>query len=123
MEKKYQIVPSIVEKYIMDLYNFIPSTITSGLITQEGFDSFKNLKNVWTTDFYLDKKLYTYEGLLKYPESNIFVYYYKSKDENTYNIIMLYEETSKDSVIFTLHSLTKYKVQNYENINNGGIQE
>jgi hypothetical protein len=123
MEKKYQIVPLSVESYISLNYGFIPSSLTFPLITKEGFDTLINLERVWSTDFYLDKNLYTYEGLMKYKDTEIFIYYQKSETESTYKLVFLFKEDSKDSVVFIINSLTKFNVKNYENINNGRVQE
>jgi hypothetical protein len=123
MEKKYQIVPLSVESYISLNYGFVPSSLTFPLITKEGFDTLINLERVWSTDFYLDKNLYTYEGLIKYKDTEIFIYYQKSETESTYKLVFLFKEDTKDSVVFIINSLTKFNVKNYENINNGRVQE
>lgn len=123
MEKKYQLVPTSVENYITSKYSFVPSTITFPLITKEGFETLSSLERVWTTDYYYDKNLYTYEGLIKYKDSDMFIYYKKNDSESTYQLVFLFREDSKDSVIFIVNSLTKFNVKNYENLNNTRVQE
>ena len=123
MEKKYQLVPTSVENYIISNYSFVPSSITFPLITKEGFETLSSLQRVWTTDFYYDKNLYSYEGLIKYKDSDMFIYYKKSDSESTYQLVFLFREDSKDSVIFIVNSLTKFNVKNYENLNNTRVQE
>lgn len=123
MEKKYQLVPTSVENYITSNYSFVPSSITFPLITKEGFDTLSSLERVWTTDYYYDKNLYSYEGLIKYKDSDMFIYYKKNDSESTYQLVFLFRENSKDSVIFIVNSLTKFNVKNYENINNTRVQE
>lgn len=123
MEKQYQLVPTSVENYIISNYSFAPSSITFPLITKEGFETLSSLQRVWTTDFYYDKNLYSYEGLIKYKDSDMFIYYKKSDSESTYQLVFLFREDSKDSVIFIVNSLTKFNVKNYENLNNTRVQE
>jgi hypothetical protein len=123
MEKQYQLVPTSVENYIISNYSFVPSSITFPLITKEGFETLSSLQRVWTTDFYYDKNLYSYEGLIKYKDSDMFIYYKKSDSESTYQLVFLFREDSKDSVIFIVNSLTKFNVKNYENLNNTRVQE
>jgi hypothetical protein len=123
MEKKYQIVPISVENYISSNYGFIPSTLSLPLITKDGFNTLIGLEKIWSTDFYYDKNLYSYEGLIKYKDTEIFIYYQKSETESTYKLVFLFKEDSKDSVVFIVNSLTKFNVKNYENINNGRVQE
>jgi hypothetical protein len=123
MEKKYQLVPTSVENYIMSKYSFVPSSITFPLITNEGFETLSNMEKVWTTDYFYDKKLYSYEGLIKYKDSDMFIYYQKSESESTYKLVFLFRENSKDSVVFIVNSLTKFNVKNYENLNNTRVQE
>ena len=122
MEKKYQIVPYSVENYITTTYNFLPSIITFPLVTKDGFESLSTLEKIWTTDYYYDKTIYSYEGLIKYKDSDVFIYYQKSDTESTYKLVFLFKEDSKDSVIFIVNSLTKFNVKNYENINNTRVQ-
>lgn len=123
MEKQYQLVPTSVENYIISNYSFVPSSITFPLITKEGFETLSSLQRVWTTDFYYDKNLYSYEGLIKYKDSDMFIYYKKNDSESTYQLVFLFREDSKDSVIFIVNSLTKFNVKNYENLNNTRVQE
>jgi hypothetical protein len=118
MEKKYQIVPNDVEKLILDYYRFFPSLMGLPIITFEGFSTLNHLKKIWTIDFFDNKKISNLEGLLKYNDTNVFVYYQKIENEDYYKIIFLFEESSKDSVIFIINSLTKYNVKDYENFNN-----
>jgi hypothetical protein len=123
MEKKYQLVPISVENFIISNYGYIPSTLIIPLVTKEGFETFSNLEKIWSTDFYYDKNLYSYEGVIKYKDTNMFVYYRKSESESTYQLVFLFKEEMKDSVVFIVNSLTKFNVKNYENINNGRVQE
>jgi hypothetical protein len=123
MEKKYQMVPISVENYISSNYGFIPSTLSFPLITKDGFNTLIGLEKIWSTDFYYDKNLYSYEGLIKYKDTDIFIYYQKSESESTYRLVFLFKEEMKDSVVFIVNSLTKFNVKNYENINNGRVQE
>lgn len=123
MEKKYQLIPISVENYIISKYSFVPSSITFPLITNEGFETLSNMEKVWTTDYFYDKKLYSYEGLIKYKDSDMFIYYQKSESESTYKLVFLFRENSKDSVVFIVNSLTKFNVKNYENFNNTRVQE
>jgi hypothetical protein len=123
MEKKYQLIPTSVENYIISNYSFVPSNITFPLITNEGFETLSNMERIWTTDYFYDKKLYSYEGLIKYKDSDMFIYYQKSESESTYKLVFLFRENSKDSVVFIVNSLTKFNVKNYENLNNTRVQE
>lgn len=107
----------------MSKYSFVPSSITFPLITNEGFETLSNMEKVWTTDYFYDKKLYSYEGLIKYKDSDMFIYYQKSESESTYKLVFLFRENSKDSVVFIVNSLTKFNVKNYENLNNTRVQE
>lgn len=116
-------VPISVENYIISNYNFFPSTLSLPLITKDGFNTLTSLEKLWSTDFYYDKNLYSYEGLIKYKDTDIFIYYQKSESESTYRLVFLFKEEMKDSVVFIVNSLTKFNVKNYENINNGRVQE
>ena len=121
MEKKYQLIPLEVENYIRLNYSFMPSVITFPLITMDGFETLESLKKIWTIDYFTNKKIYTFEGLLKYNDTDIFIYYRKSENENTYQLVFIFNESSKDSVIFIINSLTKFNVKDHENFNNRGI--
>jgi hypothetical protein len=74
MEKKYQLVPISVENFIISNYGYIPSTLIIPLVTKEGFETLSSLEKIWSTDFYYDKNLYSYEGLIKYKDTDMFVY-------------------------------------------------
>jgi hypothetical protein len=116
--KKYQIVPTVVETYFRDSFNSEPSLITLPLITSEGFETITaKMEEVWSTNFFFDKKLFKFEGLCRNPSSTSLLYYRKSEDENTYKIVFVYEKQNEDTIVFMANSLRKYEIISNENFN------
>lgn len=118
-EKKYQIVPSVVEDYFVESFNNQPCYMTLPLITKDGFDMIsKNMVDVWVTNYFFDKKVFKFEGLMKSPQSPTLLYFAKSEDETTYKIVFLYDKSQEDAIIFMMNSLIKYQILNNESFNN-----
>ena len=61
-----------------------------------------------------DGKFYKLEGLIKYSDTNIYIYYKrKNSDENVFRFVFLINSNQKDTCLFMIHKLKQYKVQDF----------
>ena len=62
---------------------------------------------LWSNKFYDRYTIVYKQGLIKFKNDNIFIYFVKRKDENTYKFYILCEENKTDSVVFFLNKFNK----------------
>ncbi len=74
----------------------------------------KNSDESWFNHYSDDGKFFKLEGLLKYSDSGIHIYYKrKSSDENVFRFVFLINSNQKDTCVFMIHKLKQYKIQDF----------
>jgi len=68
----------------------------------------KNLL-LWSIKYYDGRSLQYKEGLVKFNNSDSYLYFIKRVDEGTYKFFFVLPEKSNDSVLFYLNSLKQFK--------------
>lgn len=66
-------------------------------------------KILWSVKYYNGINTINKEGLIKFKDSVVYLYFIRRVDEDVYKFFILLPETSTDSVMFYLNSLKKYK--------------
>ena len=87
-----------------------PSVIETDFYIKEALDIIlsKN-KIVWSVKYFNGSSIDIKEGLVKFDNSNTYLYFIKRVDETTYKFYAIIPEDSSDSMIYYLNSLKKYK--------------
>jgi len=87
-----------------------PSVIETDFYIKEALDIIlsKN-KIVWSVKYFSGSSIDIKEGLVKFDNSNTYLYFIKRVDETTYKFYEIIPEESSDSMIYYLNSLKKYK--------------
>jgi len=68
----------------------------------------KNLL-LWSIKYYDGRSIQYKEGLVKFNNSDSYLYFIKRVDEGTYKFFFVLPEKSNDSVLFYLNSLKQFK--------------
>jgi len=87
-----------------------PSVIETDFYTKDALNKImgKNLL-LWSIKNYDGISLHYKEGLIKFNNSNSYLYFIKRVDEGTYKLFFILPEESNDSVLFYLNSLKEFK--------------
>jgi len=87
-----------------------PSVIETDFYVKDALNKImeKNLL-LWSIKYYNGRSLQYKEGLVKFNNSNSYLYFIKRVDEETYKFFFVLPEESNDSVLFYLNSLKQFK--------------
>jgi len=112
-EKKPKVIEYKLPNNILDMTKGTieyPSVIETDFYTKEGLTNIisKN-KLVWSVKYFNGSSIFYKEGLIKFIQSESFLYFIRRIDEDTYKFFAILPEESNDSMIFYLNSLKKYK--------------
>lgn len=108
-----------VPEYIIDRVNKelgqYPCILQTNFFKEEAIEVLeKNSEESWFNHYTDDGKFYKLEGLIKYSDTNIYIYYKrKNSDENVFRFVFLINSNQKDTCLFMIHKLKQYKVQDF----------
>ena len=87
-----------------------PSVIETDFYTKDALSKIMEKNTLlWSIKHYDGRGLQYKEGLVKFNNSNSYLYFTKRVDEGTYKFFFVLPEESSDSVLFYLNSLKQFK--------------
>jgi hypothetical protein len=87
-----------------------PSIIETDFYTMEALSNIIEKNHLlWSIKHFNGNTVVNKEGLIKFKDSNVYLYFIRRVDEEVYKFFNIFPETSSDSVIFYLNSLKQYK--------------
>jgi hypothetical protein len=95
-----------VPEYIIDRVNKelgqYPCILQTNFFKEEAIAVLeKNSEESWFNHYTDDVKFYKLEGLIKYSDTNIYIYYKrKSSDENVFRFVFLINSNQKDTCLY-----------------------
>jgi len=119
MDNNNKVPEYIIERVQTELGQY-PCILQTNFFKEEAVSILeKNSDESWFNHYSDDGKFFKLEGLLKYSDSGIHIYYKrKSSDENVFRFVFLINSNQKDTCVFMIHKLKQYKIQDfYENSN------
>jgi len=102
-------IPDKIIKLSQDILGFYPSIIETDYYTIEAIRSVLSKNRILWSNKYFDGETTIYNnGVIQF-KNNILFYFRKRENENSYKFYCLSNEDSKDSIIFYLNQLKKFK--------------
>lgn len=107
-------VPDHIIEMVSESLGGYPSLVQTHILLEDALHNvMRNTKEVWVNQFMDDKRVIRIEGLLKYNDSDVFIYYKSEQDFKTYRFVYLFPIGSRDTVLFGISQLKQYKVNNF----------
>jgi len=102
-------IPDKIIKLSQDILGFYPSIIETDFYSVDALRSALSKNELVWSNKYFDGSTTIYNnGLIEF-KNNILFYFIKRENENSYKFYCLSKEDSKDSIIFYLNQLKKFK--------------
>jgi hypothetical protein len=110
MEEKIEFkIPDHVIDFFISNYQKYPSIVNTRNISKEGLSKLTEKNNIeWSKSFFDGKKHYYNEGLIKYGNNKILMYFKKLEHENVFKLNILYSLEDNEHLNFLLVGLNKY---------------
>lgn len=108
-QKKYELLPEHIIDFFKSDFKIYPSIVTTRNITIDGLSKLTEKNKIeWSNSFFDGKKHYYNEGLIKYGNTKILMYFKKLEHENVFNLTILYSLEDNTHLNFLLVGLNKY---------------
>jgi len=102
-------LPNHVIDSFKNSFEQYPSIVTTRNITVDGLSKLTEKNKIeWSKSFFDGKKHYYNEGLIKYGNNRILMYFKKLEHENVFNLTILYSLEDNEHLSFLLVGLNKY---------------
>lgn len=108
-KKQEYVIPDNVLKMTEGTIKY-PSVIETDFYVKDALDSIIN-NNIllWSVKYFNGNSIQFTEGLIKFKQSNSYLYFTKRVDENSYKFFAIINEETTDSMIFYLNTIKKHK--------------
>ena len=105
-------IPEHVLEVVSESLGVYPSLVQTHILLVDALHNLmRNTKEIWVNQFMDDKKEVRLEGLLKYNDSDVFIYYRAEDDYKTYRFVYMFPISSRDTVMFGVSQLNQYKTR------------
>lgn len=105
-------IPEHVIDMVSESLGVYPSLVQTHILLEDALHNvMRNTKEIWVNQFMDDKRSLRIEGVLKYNDSDVFIYYRAEDDYKTYRFVYMFTISSRDTVMFGVSQLNQYKIK------------